>query len=108
VTGPNPSPFLGRWRLTEADVWERCYLDLLEPAYVRFGDDGHGEMAFGALQAELRCELGPLLVFFTFEGHDDLHPISGSGTAETLPDGSLELEISYESGDEATLKGRRW
>ena len=27
---------LGRWRIVEADQWDRDYLDLVEPAFIRF------------------------------------------------------------------------
>jgi hypothetical protein len=45
---------IGRWRIVEADIWEHDYLDLVEPAMMVIGAaDGHGDIAFGALQAGL-------------------------------------------------------
>ncbi|MDW7554197.1 MULTISPECIES: hypothetical protein [Azospirillum] len=44
---------LGKWRLTEADQWDCANLNLVEPAYIRFDEDGRGKMVFGALQAGL-------------------------------------------------------
>ena len=40
---------IGRWRIVQADLWERDYLDLVEPAYISFGKNGRGEFAFGAV-----------------------------------------------------------
>ncbi len=32
--------FEGRWRITEMDVWDNDYLDLVEPAHITFeGED---------------------------------------------------------------------
>ena len=38
---------IGRWRIDEADIWDRDYLDLVEPAYMSFATNGTGEFAFG-------------------------------------------------------------
>ena len=47
---------IGRWQIVEANLWDRDYLDLVEPAYVSFGKNGRGEFAFGAVDATM--ELG--------------------------------------------------
>jgi hypothetical protein len=86
----------------------RAHLDLVEPAYIRFDEDGRGELVFGALQAGLECEAGTSIIFFDFEGSDEMTPIRGDGTAELAEDGSLELEISIHHDDEVHLKARRW
>src|SRR5262245_50290118 len=44
---------LGKWRITKADIWDRDYLDLVQPAYIEFGPNGRGEFAFGAMQATM-------------------------------------------------------
>ena len=40
---------IGRWRIVEADLWDRGHLDLVEAAMITIGANGHGEIAFGAL-----------------------------------------------------------
>ncbi|CAO3357807.1 hypothetical protein [Azospirillum palustre] len=67
-----------------------------------------GEMVFGALQAGLEGETGVSIIFFDFEGSDEMTPIRGTGTAELTEDGSLEVEISIHHGDEIQLKAHRW
>lgn len=49
-------PLIGTWRIVEADLWDRDYLDLVEPASITIRADGHGEIAFGAMQASLDLE----------------------------------------------------
>lgn len=42
--------FLGRWKILEMETWDRSYIDLVEPGYFRFEDDGMGEFVFGAVK----------------------------------------------------------
>jgi len=100
-------PLIGKWRIVEADLWDRDYLDLVEPASIIIRADGHGEIAFGAMQASLDLEYSPSTVFFTWAGFDEMDEVSGSGSAELLDDGSIEIEFAYHLGDEAVLKARR-
>jgi hypothetical protein len=92
---------IGRWRIVEADLWDRDHLDLCGPAMLDIGADGHGEIAFGAFQASLDLAYGRSDVSFDWEGCDE---VRGSGSAELLDDGSLEIEFEYHRGDDATLK----
>lgn len=104
MTAPMNCQLIGRWRIVEADIWERDYLDLVEPAMMVIEADGHGEIAFGAMQAGLDLEYSRTLVFFTWAGFDEMEEVSGSGSAELQDDGSLEIEFAYHLGDEATLR----
>lgn len=69
--------------------------------------DGRGEITFGAMQAGLDLECGRTIVFFTWEGSDEMDEVRGTGSAELLDDGSLEIEFVYHLGDEAVLKAKR-
>ncbi len=53
MTVPIDCRLVGTWRITEADLWDHGYLDLCGPATLVIQDDGHGAIAFGALQAGL-------------------------------------------------------
>ena len=55
---------LGRWRIIEADTWDRDYLDLVHPARIVFGKNGRGEFAFGAMQATMELQYAPRIIFF--------------------------------------------
>jgi hypothetical protein len=98
---------IGRWRITEADLWDRDHLDLVAPAMIVIGGAGHGEIAFGAMQASLDLEYARSAVFFTWAGIDEMDEVTGSGSAELHDDGSLEIEFAYHLGDEAVLKAIR-
>jgi hypothetical protein len=98
---------IGRWRIVEADQWDRDYLDLIEPAYITFGKDSAGEFAFGVVNARLDVEYGQSVVFFTWIGFDEGDEVTGSGSAELQDDGTIEIELSFHNGDEAILNARR-
>jgi hypothetical protein len=108
MTAPAECLLIGKWRITEADLWDSDHLDLVEPAYAVFHKDGRGEIAFGALQAGLDLEYARSLVFFTWFGFDEMDEVTGSGSAELNDDGTISIEFAYHLGDEAELKAHRW
>ena len=71
------------------------------------GADGHGEIAYGAMQASLELESAARCVFFTWAGFDEGDEIAGSGSAELNDDGTIEVAFAYHLGDEAVLKAER-
>ena len=104
---PGDCELLGQWRIVEADIWDRDYLDLCGPATMTIGTKGNGELRLGALEATLFLTYSRTIVFFKWRGADDLHETAGDGTAELLEDGTTEITLEYESGDEAILKAHR-
>lgn len=107
MTAPMGCRLIGRWRIVAADIWERDYLDLCGPAILDIRPDGHGEIAFGAFQASLDLAYGYSDVSFDWAGFDEMDEVRGSGSAELLEDGSLEIEFERHHGDEAILKAQR-
>jgi hypothetical protein len=98
---------IGKWRIIEADLWDRDHLDLVQPAYMTFYKDGRGEFAFGAVNATMELEYAGRIVFFTWAGFDEGDEMTGSGSAELDDDGTVEIELSFDGGDDAVLKARR-
>lgn len=101
------NPIVGRWRIVEADIWDRDYLDLCGPASLMVRANGDGEIAFGAMQASLEIDYGPDEIGFTWAGFDEMTEVSGAGSAELQDDGSLQIEFDYHLGDEAVLRAVR-
>lgn len=98
---------LGRWRIISVDLWDRDYLDLSGPATLTLERRGHGEIAFGAMQATLDLEYMREGVVFTWEGFDEGDEIRGKGDAILQEDGALEIEFEYHHSDIATLRAVR-
>ncbi len=99
---------IGKWRIVEADLWDRDYLDLMDPAHISFDDQGGGEVLFGCLNGALDCEYSPRIIFFTWNGSDEMDEVDGDGSADLNDDGTVEIEFRYNNGDEAILKARKW
>lgn len=107
MTAAAGCPLIGRWRIVEADLWNRSYLDLVAPATLVIGAGNQGEIAFGALQASLNLDYSPSMVSFTWTGFDEMDEVHGDGHAELLDDGFIEITFAYHNGDEAILKAKR-
>jgi hypothetical protein len=65
------------------------------------------EIAFGAVTAGGQLEYSRTIVFFRFNGFDEGDQISGNGSAELQGDGTFEIELSFDNGDDVTLIARR-
>jgi hypothetical protein len=92
---------------SSADLWDRDHLDLCGPASLVVQANGHGEIAFGAMQAGLDVDYGPDEIGFTWGGFEEMNEVSGSGSAELQAGGSLKIEFEHHLGDEAVLKAVR-
>ena len=108
MTRDHTCALIGTWRIVEADLWDREYLDLVEPACMAFEDQGHGTFACGAVQGSLDCEYSRRIIFFTWQGFDEMDEVRGDGSAELEDDGFLDIEPRFHSGDQATLKAQKW
>ena len=39
----------GRWRIVEMEAWDRDAIDLVEPGFIEFSDEGTGQFGFIAV-----------------------------------------------------------
>jgi hypothetical protein len=97
----------GKWRIVSMPMWDKTFLDMIEPAHISFDGRGGGTLAFGCINAALSCTLSTTDADFTCEGHDEMEPTSGEGWAELQPDGSLEGEICFQNGDESSFIAKK-
>lgn len=100
-------PIVVRWRITDADLWDLDFLDLVGPARLIVGSDRQGEISFGAVQASLDIDYGSNEIGFNWVGFDEMDEVNGKGSAKLLDDGSLQIEFKFHLGDNATLKAAR-
>ena len=103
MSGPAGCKVIGRWRIVASDLWDREYLDLAGPAYLQIGAGGWAEFSFGALTATAELEYGRRVIFLHSSGFDEGDAVGGGGSAELQDDGSLEIELSFDDGDDAIL-----
>ena len=78
---------LGRWRITEMDNWDQEAVDLVQPGFIEFDDDGLGGLGFIVVTGELDCRDadrdGRSGVEFSWQGSDEGDDVSGRGWAAT-------------------------
>lgn len=105
------NPFLGRWRITEMELWDREAFDLVVPAFIEFKQDGNGECRFIAVRAWLDCRFteraGVPAVEFSWEGEDEGDRMSGRGWG-ILQDGQLEGRWFMHMGDDSWFRATRF
>jgi hypothetical protein len=51
--------FVGRWRITEMELWDQEFIDLESPGHITFERGGRGELHFGAVNVTLTGERMP-------------------------------------------------
>lgn len=98
-------PYLGKWRITEMELWDREYIDLMGPGRLTIKADGDGELRFGAIEALIDCKVeavgGVERLDFSFEGDDEGDPVCGRGWAEVkgkTMSGRIYLHMGDDSG----------
>jgi transposase len=102
------SALIGKWRIIEMGLWDNDYLDMVEAAYIQFKANGLGQFKFGCVVGGLDCTFFADAADFTWQGSDEMDPVSGDGWAELDHDGTINGEISFHLGDESTFKARKW
>jgi len=102
------SGLIDKWRIIELGLWDNDYLDMVEPADIQFKANGLGEFKFGCVVGRLDCTLVADAADFTWQGSDEMDPVSGDGWVELHDDGTINGEISFHLGDESTFKARKW
>lgn len=100
-------PFVGRWRITGADCFDREYLDLVGEAHLLIPPSGNGDMEFGALTASLEIWFAPGMLLFDWNGSDEGDQVFGEGSIELTSDDRAAVEFDWASGDRAVMTAVR-
>ena len=107
---PPTSQLMGRWRITEMELWEPEDLDLLGPAQFALERGGRGRMNFIAVDLVLDHQPAERDnrdgVEFTFSGSDEGDRVSGRGWA-VLDGRKLRGRIYFHQGDDSGFVARR-
>jgi hypothetical protein len=102
------APLAGRWRIVEMSGWDRDAIDLVEPGFIEFTEDGTGQFGFIAVRGWLDCRPaerdGQPGVEFTWEGIDEGDQISGRGWASLIDDATVEGHLYFHMGDDSNFR----
>ena len=103
--------FKGRWRISETDVWDNDYLDLVEPAHIMFEGENDGLFVFGTVKAWLDVRYGSrdgsACAEFSWEGFNDADPASGRGWAALGTAGRLVGHTFIHNSDDSGFVAER-
>jgi hypothetical protein len=98
------NPYLGTWRIIEMEQWDQDYIDLVVPGYFAFREDNLGEFQFGTVHGEIDYRVEPYQgterLEFSWEGEDEMDPVSGRGWA-IIEDGQPQGRLYFHEGDES-------
>ena len=104
------NPFRGTWRIIETEVWDPSVLDEFTEAHLTFGRQNLGELAFILVSADVDYRVvvrdGSPGIEFSFNGTDELDPVSGRGWA-VLHGDELRGRLFFHRGDDSTFVARR-
>ncbi len=96
--------FEGRWRIKSMTAWAQNHVDLVEPGYFFFDNEGMGEFVFGAVKGWLDVRVSSQRPFmeFSWQGVCEGDELSGRGWFEfespNVGEGMLFIHCSDESG----------
>jgi hypothetical protein len=108
----NSTSIMGRWRITQMDNWDQEAVDLVQPGFIEFDDNGLGGLGFIVVTGELDCRDadrdGRPGVEFSWQGSDEGDDVSGRGWAALNPAGTLEGHIYFHLGDDSAFRAERF
>jgi hypothetical protein len=101
----------GTWHITEMEMWDENYINLEQQAYIRIRESGGGDFQFGLVSGVIDGYVETLdsgaRFSFTWEGSDEMDPVSGSGWLRPVGDGEAEGMIKFHMGDRSRLSAQR-
>jgi len=110
MTEKQPNPFLGRWKITEMDVWDQEYVDLVAPGFIKFAKDNLGEFRFGTVRGFLDCRIEAYgdenRIEFSWDGENDSDPGHGRGWA-AIRGGQLFGHLYIHMCDDSWFKAEK-
>jgi hypothetical protein len=104
------APLTGRWRIVEMSAWDRDAIDLVEPGFIEFADDGTGQFGFIAVRGWLDCRPverdSGVGVEFTWDGVDEGDHVSGRGWASLVDGETIEGHLFFHLGDDSSFRAK--
>ena len=104
-------PFVGTWHITEMKLWDEDYLDMERQAFLAIRPDGSGEFQFGLVRGIVDGYVDgepPEQTFaFTWDGSDEMDPVSGSGWMRLRSTDEVRGLIKIHLADRSTFTARR-
>ena len=103
--------FAGTWHIEEMETWDEDYFNMEVQAYVKVNAEGSGDFQFGLVAGQIEGEVvqdGKEEKFeFTWDGSDEMDPVSGSGWFKVKDRNTIEGRIKIHQGDSSWFLAKR-
>ena len=88
---------IGKWRITEMELWNSDYFDMEVPAYININADGSGEFQFGLVYGRMSGKVSKSGEDFSFrwDGSNECDEAFGSGWLQLKDKNSLDGHYVY-------------
>ncbi|OGJ86704.1 MAG: hypothetical protein A2487_12350 [Candidatus Raymondbacteria bacterium RifOxyC12_full_50_8] len=105
------NPFLGRWRITAMEQWDKDFIDEEEEGFFKFRKGGQGEFHFGNVQGSIDYDIESIeekqRLEFSWEGNSEMDDANGRGLAHIEDDGYMFGKITFHLGDRSWFRAKR-
>ena len=106
-----PRNFEGIWHIIEMEMWDEDYFNMDVQAFIRIGSNGMGDFQFGLVSGQIDGEIvkpGKVERFeFTWDGQDEMDPVSGCGWLRVSGADKLRGRIKFHLGDSSEFTAVR-
>jgi hypothetical protein len=101
--------FVGKWRITEMEVWSQDMVDLNEEGHFNFDENNQGKFIFCDVEGYMDVVVNTRMpeLEFSWEGTDDRRNVSGRGKIEFPSPFEGEGIIYIHNGDSSTFSIKR-
>lgn len=104
-------PFAGTWHIYSMEMWDEEYFNEETQAFIQVRPENLGSFQFGLVSGGLDGYLegnGRNQRFvFTWEGSDEMDPVSGGGWLQLKGENDLLGSIKFHMGDRSRFRARR-
>lgn len=109
---PKPGhDFIGTWHIYEMEQWDEDYFNMEVQAYIEVRPDNLGNFQFGLVSGSLDGYMedgsGKGRFVYTWEGRDEMDPMTGSGWMKLKGKNEVVGLIKLHLGDRSGFKARR-
>ena len=105
------NPFVGIWHIYEMEMWDEDYCNMEVQAFIDVRKNDVGNFQFGLVSGYLggfvEMEDGKERFFFSWEGQDEMDPVSGMGWLRLAGEDAVEGLTFLHMGDKSDFRARR-
>ena len=105
------NPYVGKWRITEMEMWDQEFIDIEIEGYFLFEKDELGSFQFGLVQGRIDYKIANIgeieRLEFSWEGQDENDEALGRGWA-IIKNDNIEGRFYFHLGDDSCFKARKY